>query len=135
MLGRTLLAAALVATALTAPAALPDADAAALSRVTLTNGDDGRTISVHTGDEITVRLKGIVGDGEMWRWSVPKSSAPAVLRQIAGGTSPNGDSQAVFRVSGVGTSDITAQKACQVTRPGHMCPHIVTRWKVTVGTH
>ncbi|MGW5251236.1 hypothetical protein ACWEQN_47640, partial [Streptomyces sp. NPDC004129] len=74
MFGRTVLVAtALAATALTVPAALPYAHAA-VRPVALSNADNGRTVSVHSGDTVRVYLKAVPGRGEKWVWDVPATS-------------------------------------------------------------
>ncbi|MYU55331.1 MULTISPECIES: hypothetical protein [Streptomyces] len=99
--------------------------------VTLTNADDGRTVTVARGDTVTVKLTGIRDQGVRWAWSEPAATAPGVLRRSRGGTSPDGGASAVFRAVGRGTSDVTAYRRC-VAAPGHVCPRIVIRWRAAV---
>ncbi|MEU3404993.1 hypothetical protein ABZ766_13760 [Streptomyces sp. NPDC006670] len=100
-------------------------------RVVLTNADDGRTVSVHTGDDIEVRLTGQRQNGLNYTWRVPQSSDPAVLHRTAGGTTPTGSATAVFHAEKDGTATITSAKSCRPD-PGRTCPLVVTPWKVTV---
>ncbi|MFC5722866.1 hypothetical protein ACFP1Z_22115 [Streptomyces gamaensis] len=134
MLGRTLLAVTALAATFAVPAALPDADAAVRVRdtVALSNDDNGHTVSVHSGDRIDVHLVAVRTDSEKWSWDVPAASSPEVLHRDEGHTTPDGDAVARFTATGDGTSSITAHRHCRVTRPGHLCSHLVRTWKVTV---
>ncbi|MGW5480753.1 hypothetical protein [Streptomyces sp. NPDC004008] len=132
MFGRTVLAAtALAATALTAPAALPDAHAATRP-VPLSNADNGRTVSVHSGDTVRVNLKAMSSVGEKWVWDVPAASDARVLPRTSGHIAANGDAEATFRAVHDGRSTITAHRRCVVTAPSHTCPHVVILWKATI---
>ena len=100
-------------------------------RVTLTNSDDGHPVTASLGDSIEVRLTGSHQNGLTWTWSTPASNDSAVLRRTAGRTAPNGDASATFRVEQEGTATITSQRPCRPD-PGHLCPLVITPWKVTV---
>ncbi|MBC2878423.1 MULTISPECIES: hypothetical protein [Streptomyces] len=126
------LVAAMAATA--APAAAhnqtPDR-AQPAQRLTLANSDNGRSVIAHLGDGIEVRLTGYRASGLTWTWSTPAASDSAVLRRTAGRTAPNGDASAVFHAEHGGTATITAQRRCRPDA-GHVCPMVITPWKVTV---
>ncbi|MGW2369376.1 hypothetical protein ACWCZ5_27810 [Streptomyces sp. NPDC001667] len=115
-----------------APAAahVPDArPAAGAEDVTLTNGDNGRTLDIRTGDGVKVRLKGSRSRGVTWAWSVPTSGSPSFARTTAG-TSQGGNATATFRAVRPGTAEIEAYQRC-VPDPGHVCAQVVIPWKVT----
>ncbi|MGW2601556.1 hypothetical protein [Streptomyces klenkii] len=135
MLGRTLLAVTALTAALVIPSAAPDADAAALAATTLTNGDDGQTLSLPVGREIRVRLQPVRRNGERWTWSTPVVSATDVLNRTAGRTTPNGGAAADIRVAGPGQGYITAQRTCTPTRQGHQCGSVSPEWRVAVEAH
>ncbi|MGA5133634.1 hypothetical protein ACPCTO_27915 [Streptomyces olivoreticuli] len=98
---------------------------------TLTNGDNGRTVTVAHDDVISVKLTGIRDQGNTWVWSAPEATARDVLQRTGGGTSPGGDATAVFRVVGSGKSDVTAYRHC-VAGHGHVCSHAVVQWKTAI---
>lgn len=133
MFGRTVLAAtALTASALTVPATVPHAHAAAQRVVKLSNADNGRTVFATLGEKVEVNLKATSGNGVKWVWDVPVTSAPHVLRRVSGGTAPSGDARATFRAEELGRSTIIAPSRCVVTAPGHICPHLGVLWRTTV---
>ncbi|MEV6949773.1 hypothetical protein AB0N07_49355 [Streptomyces sp. NPDC051172] len=100
-------------------------------RIALTNSDNGRSVTASLGDDNEVRLTGYRENGLTWVWNTPTSSDSAVLRRSAGGTTPSGDASAAFHTEHDGTATITAQRRCRPD-PGHICPSVVTPWKVTV---
>ncbi|KAB7849993.1 hypothetical protein [Streptomyces mobaraensis] len=100
-------------------------------RAVLTNSDNGRSVTAALGDDVEVRLTGYRENGLTWTWSAPTSSDSTVLRRTAGRTAPNGDASAVFHAVHDGTATITAQRRCRPSA-GHVCPMVVTPWKVTV---
>jgi hypothetical protein len=100
-------------------------------RIVLTNSDNGRSVTASLGDDIDVRLTGYRDNGLTYTWSTPASSDSTGLRRTTGRTTPNGDASAVFRAEHDGTATITAQRRCRPD-PGHLCPLVVTPWKVTV---
>jgi hypothetical protein len=102
---------------------------------TVSNQDDGRSITAHVGDRIVVSLDGTSGDGVRWAWSAPAADSPDVLNTSSAGTTPSGDAHANFTVAEPGHSAITSYYKCAVTAPGHVCPHIVRSWKVTVAVN
>lgn len=99
-------------------------------RVTLTNADDGRTVSAHTGDDIYVTLTGSREAGLVYSWSIPVSDT-AVLHRTAGGTTPRGDATARFHAEKDGVAVLSAQRHCRA-EPGRLCPLVVTPWKVRI---
>ncbi|MFF2807355.1 hypothetical protein ACFVT2_09245 [Streptomyces sp. NPDC058000] len=113
------------------PTALGDHPAPAAHRVVLTNGDDGRALTVHPGDVVEVRLTGARGRGTAFAWSAPASGDPAVLSRPAAGTTPTGSATGRFTAAGRGTAALTARRTCHAA-PGSLCPHVVVVWKVTV---
>ncbi|MEV4741942.1 hypothetical protein [Streptomyces sp. NPDC049555] len=100
-------------------------------RITLTNSDNGRSVNASSGDDVEVRLTAYHENGLTWTWSTPVSSNSTVLRRTTGGTAPNGNASATFRAEHDGTATITAQRRCRPDA-GHICPLLVTPWKVTV---
>ncbi|MFC5144927.1 hypothetical protein [Streptomyces aureoversilis] len=135
MLGRTLFALTALTTALIIPSAAPDADAAVLATTSLTNASSGRTLSLRTGDRISIRLRPVQGNGEKWTWSTPVVSSADVLNRTGRHEEPDGGAAADIRVDGAGQSDITAQRTCTATRPQHRCRHAAFQWRVTVNAH
>ncbi|MBB4893469.1 hypothetical protein FHS39_002500 [Streptomyces olivoverticillatus] len=113
------------------PAPRPPDPATAARTVTLTNHDDGRTVVVHPGDVVDVRLTGLREKGVTWVWSDLAITAPHLLRRVGGGTTPGGDARAVLRAVGRGHGDIAAVRHC-VAAPGHVCSHAVVNWKAAV---
>lgn len=99
-------------------------------RVALTNADNGRTVSAHAGDDIEVTLTGYREQGRTYSWSIPVSSS-AVLHRTAGGTTPRGDATVRFHARKDGIATLSAARRCRPD-PGHLCPLVVTPWKVTV---
>ncbi|MEU6218902.1 hypothetical protein ABZ845_15470 [Streptomyces sp. NPDC047022] len=102
----------------------------AAATVALTNSDAGKAVVTKVGDSVKVHLTGQRGDGIKWVWSVPASSAPDVLSKVSGASSPNGDSDALFKVVHVGHASLTANRRCVTTAPGHHCPLLVQQWRV-----
>lgn len=98
--------------------------------VVLTNSDSGKIVLMRVGDVVKVHLTGQSGDGVKWAWSVPTSSAPDVLRRVGAVSSPNGDSDARFRVVRVGRASVTADRRCVTTAPGRRCPLLVQQWRI-----
>lgn len=135
MLGRILLALTALTAVLVIPSAVPDADAAVLATTSLTNTSNGRTLNFRTGDQISIRLRPVQGDGEKWTWSTPAVSSADVLTRTEGREVPDGGATAEIRVDGAGQSDITAQRTCTATRPRHRCRHATFQWRVTVNAH
>ncbi|WP_438489326.1 hypothetical protein [Streptomyces sp. S186] len=100
--------------------------------VLLANRDDGRRLTVHTGDVIEVRLTGERGRGTTFTWSPPVSGDPALLRRTAARATPAGGTTGRFAAAARrGTTTVTAQRRCHATA-GSYCPHVVVPWKVTV---
>ncbi|MEU7166774.1 hypothetical protein AB0A70_19375 [Streptomyces morookaense] len=100
-------------------------------RITLTNSDNGRSVTASLGDDIRVQLTGSRENGLTWTWSAPTSGNSTILRRTTGGTKPNGDASATFHAEHDGTATITAQRGCRPA-PGHVCPLVITPWKVKV---
>lgn len=129
---KKLLATALVTTlAAVAAPATAHGQASHRTRATLTNADDGRSLIAHPGDDVQIRLTGVRESGLTYSWSVPQSSDSAVVRRTNGSTTPSGDATAAFRAEHDGAVTITATRRCHAD-PGHVCPSVVTPWKVTV---
>ncbi|WP_269856698.1 hypothetical protein [Streptomyces sp. RPT161] len=101
------------------------------ARLTLTNADNGRSVTVRRGEVITVRLTGRRANAETWKWSVPSATGDRTLQRTAEGTSPSGNASAVFRPQSDGTATISANERC-VSAPGRICPHTVLHWTATV---
>ncbi|KJY42397.1 hypothetical protein VR41_08110 [Streptomyces sp. NRRL B-1568] len=98
----------------------------------LSNKDNSTSISVHKGDEITVRLAGEQKDTSTWAWSEPTAADGAVLQRSGAGTSPNGDSTAVFHARADGTTTLDSQLRCVSRKSGQTCSHVVVPWQATV---
>ncbi|MFK0290180.1 hypothetical protein ACIQU6_06805 [Streptomyces sp. NPDC090442] len=122
--------AALGAGAVSVAAPVGPGAASATHSVVLTGRDNGRTLTVRSGDVVEVRLTGERGPGTTFAWSVPASSATAVLKRTAAGTTPTGGAAARFVATGQGTAALTAQRTCHAS-PGHVCPHVVLPWRAT----
>jgi hypothetical protein len=101
------------------------------ARLTLTNTDNGHSVTVGRGGVITVRLTGHQADGETWMWSAPSASDQHVLQRTVQVTSRGGSARAVFHANADGTTTITADQRCAAVR-GHICPHTVLHWTATV---
>jgi hypothetical protein len=121
-------AATILAVALTLTAA-PLASAAT-QRVTLTNTDNGRSVTVAAGDDIAVRLTATKTQGQKRTWAVPTSADP-VMHRTSGGTAPNGDVSAVFHAERSGTTTLSSASSCRPD-PGHACPELSIPWRVSV---
>lgn len=104
---------------------------AAARKAVLTNLDNGRTVTVATGDTVEVKLTAYREGHVTWTWSVPDTDNPAVLRKTAGSTLPNGGARADLQADAVGTATVTAGRTC-VPDPGYACPAVVLPWKATV---
>ncbi|GAA3027801.1 hypothetical protein GCM10020000_00270 [Streptomyces olivoverticillatus] len=103
----------------------------AMMDVTLTNTDNGRTVTVRTGDGMAVRLTGSRSPGATWAWSVPTAGDSTTLNRTTAFTTSDGSATASFRVERPGTTGIEAYQRC-LPDPGHVCAHVVILWKVTV---
>ncbi|WP_274917542.1 hypothetical protein [Streptomyces sp. WZ-12] len=123
--------AALGAGAVSVAAPVGPGAASATHGVVLTGRDNGRTLTVRSGDAVEVRLTGERGSDTTFAWSVPASSTSAVLRRTAAGTTPTGGAAARFVATGQGTAALTARRTCHAA-PGHVCPHVVLPWRSTV---
>ncbi len=121
-------AATILAVALTLTAA-PLASAAT-ARVAVTNADNGRSVTVAVGDDITVRLTATKNQAQKRTWAVP-TSADAMMRRTSGSTAPNGDVSAVFHAERAGTTTLSSASSCRPD-PGHACPELSMPWRVTV---
>ncbi|MGW3495956.1 hypothetical protein [Streptomyces sp. NPDC001020] len=131
-----LAATALAATALTAPAALPDAHAMPQGTLTLSNIDNGKVFGIPTRSRITVHLRGAkASSGQRWVWSEPDTSNRNALKRIDARTTPDGDAIAHFTAVAPGRSDITAVQRCRPTAPGQLCPFIEKLFRVTINLH
>lgn len=123
---------ALAAFAVTAVPATAQAEARAAARkAVLTNLDNGRTVTVATGDTVEVKLTAYREGHVTWKWTAPDTDTPAVLRKTAGSTLPNGDARADLSADAVGTATLNAGRSC-VPDPGYACPAVILPWKVTV---
>jgi hypothetical protein len=121
---------ALTTAAVSAPVAA--ASAPAERGTVLTNTDNGRTVTVHTGDVITVKLQGSGSPGgDVWAWSEPTAADGTILARTKASVTPDGDATAVFSAERNGSTEIDASKKC-VPKPGHLCPYVIILWKATV---
>ncbi|MDT0451573.1 hypothetical protein [Streptomyces hesseae] len=99
-------------------------------RVALTNADDGKTVPAKAGDDIEVSLTGYRENGVTYSWSIPASDSD-MLHRTKDGTTPRGDAKARFHVEQDGTATLSAARHCRPDK-GHLCPLVVTPWKVRV---
>jgi hypothetical protein len=90
-----------------AAAATPTPPAGA-KLVSLTQADDGRTVSVHPGDWVFVGLSA-PREGS---WSAPSGKGPG-LNVVWAGTGRSGDGLGVFSIGGRGTTTISAKLRCR----------------------
>jgi hypothetical protein len=72
--------------------------------VMLTEKDSGRTITVHAGTRIDVRL---AGSGPM-TWTVPHSSDGTIVTQTGGGQDGKGSASGSFGAAQAGKADLSA---------------------------
>ncbi|MFF4734768.1 hypothetical protein ACFY2W_02540 [Streptomyces sp. NPDC001262] len=107
------------------------AGAAGVADVTLTDADNGRTLTVQSGTDLRVRLTGSRSPDATWAWSLPTADDTEVADRTTALTSQNGNAMADFRTQQPGTTGIEAYKRC-IPEPGRACPHLVVLWKVTV---
>ncbi|GHF19765.1 hypothetical protein [Streptomyces morookaense] len=105
--------------------------AAGVGGVTLSNADNGRTLTVQSGTDLQVRLAGSRSAHATWTWSPPTADDPEVADRVAALTSEDGSAMADFRMQEPGTTGITAYERC-VPRAARACPHLVVLWKVTI---
>ncbi|MGP9017777.1 hypothetical protein ACT1U9_05125 [Streptomyces sp. BR1] len=112
------------------PAAAQSHHAPTAQRVTLTNADNGRSVALAAGDDVSVTLTGYRSQGLNYTWSIPRSSAPDVLHRTAGGTTPTGSASGVLHADHLGVATITGTRHCRPD-PGRICPGAVLLWKVT----
>ena len=132
---RTSLAVAVAAAALTISTAgtLAPASAAPIGSlapiVVLTAADNGRTVRVHVGDVVEVKLPPTVADNVTWSWSFPQISNPSVLTVLP---VPVPYGTGLFRAVAAGTTKLTSVKTCTVTKPPAVCPAVAIRWSASV---
>ncbi|OLZ69510.1 hypothetical protein AV521_18555 [Streptomyces sp. IMTB 2501] len=119
----------LVAAPLAASAATPSV---APKHRELSNKDNRSSLTVHKGDEITVRLSGEKNNNSTWGWSVPTAANGTVLHRDTARTAPNGDATGVFHARADGTTTLDSQFRCISRTDGEACSHVVISWQVTV---
>ncbi len=104
--------------------------ASASPNVSLTETENGRTISLAVGDHLNVSLQQEPGYAP---WQQPTSSDTTVLQPLppSSGPPPEGTTVAAFKALRAGRADITATApfAC---KPGTTCPGLIRVWRVTV---
>ncbi|MCA6091180.1 hypothetical protein LE181_03225 [Streptomyces sp. SCA3-4] len=108
-----------------APATVPAGE------VVLTNKDHGRTVTVNSGDVVTVRLAGIRVPGATWVWGNPVTGDFWVLLPTGSSASPDGGVTADFRAGEAGTTTVDTYSRC-VPDGGRVCAQVIVPWKVTV---
>ncbi|MFJ8086261.1 hypothetical protein ACIQ6Y_37560 [Streptomyces sp. NPDC096205] len=128
-----LAATALAVTALIAPTALPDAQAAPDPGgvVKLSNDDSGKTFDATVGQEVQVKLDPYEEDGLTFTFSKAKSSDEAVLAPDTDADDETVDIPGSFKAVGEGAVDLVAQRTCQAVGDA-VCPDSVALWKVTL---
>ena len=74
------------------------------TRVTLTEADSGRSISVHGGTTIVVGLAG----SPSYAWTEPATSNAGVVARVSGAVNADGSATATFDATAPGSADLTA---------------------------
>jgi len=97
--------------------------------VVLTAADNGRTVRVHVGDVVEVKLPPTVAGNVTWSWSFPQTSDPSVLAVLP---VPVPYGTALFRAVGAGTARLTSVETCRVTTPPAVCNALGIRWSALV---
>ncbi|MDR2984938.1 MAG: hypothetical protein LBV34_08860 [Nocardiopsaceae bacterium] len=101
-------------------------------RVTLTTSDDGATVKVMSGQEITVVLG---GQGTL-QWTKPRLAGPAaaVLRQLSasGGYPSQTAARATFRAAQAGSAVILSSTDAKCLHAHPACAIPERLWRVTV---
>jgi hypothetical protein len=124
---RAAVAALLALSASTVTPALAEAS----GRITLGNASNGSSVTVRQGTTVVVDLKGSVGAGTEFLWSLPMASPPSVL-SLRSESQSGAETRAVYVASQAGAATITSDEACRVTAPGHACPLFILLWRVGV---
>ncbi|GAA3032910.1 hypothetical protein GCM10020000_07480 [Streptomyces olivoverticillatus] len=114
------------------PAPRPPDPATAARTVTLTNHDDGRTVVVHPGDVVDVRLTGLREKGVTWVWSDLAITAPHLLRRVGGAVRHRAVTLARCSVRSGAATATSRPSGTASPPPGHVCSHAVVNWKAAV---
>ena len=111
------------------PAATPTPIASPLGGQ-ITNSDEGRTISLHVGDQVELVLHQQSG---FTQWSGVQTSNRSVLTPVVDvrAAAVRGVTLAMFKAVAPGSSDVTASAGVDCT-PGSACPALARLWRVTV---
>lgn len=101
--------------------------AVAPTTITITNADDGKTLSVAVGSTVDLVL---TSDSGMQPWMV-QAPDPAVLAPAASPPAPAGAVARGYRAIAAGTTTVSAtdRPACS---PGQVCPHFIRAFRATV---
>ncbi|MEU4212502.1 hypothetical protein AB0F13_21320 [Streptomyces sp. NPDC026206] len=102
-----------------------------VDEVVLTNKDNGRTVTVRSGDNVRVQLTGTRTPGAVWAWSTPVTGDPWVVFPTGSVNSPDGSVTTDFRAKDPGTTTIDSYKRC-IPDLGHLCAQVIIPWKATV---
>ncbi|MFC7308153.1 hypothetical protein ACFQVC_28500 [Streptomyces monticola] len=100
--------------------------------ISLTNADNGRVIAAASGDTVAVGLTAVTENGVKRVFTKPVSSDPTVAVQTGGTEKPDGGATGSFELVRSGAVVVQADRRCVVTRPGAVCPQVITPWKATV---
>ncbi|MBH1934895.1 hypothetical protein I5Q34_11520 [Streptomyces sp. AV19] len=121
-----------LAVALTLSATATTSSAIAGKQRNLSNKHNKQSVTVHKGDEITVRLTGDQSAKETWGWTAPTAANTAILRRDAIGASSTGETTAVFHAHSAGTTTLDSQLRCVSRKSAQTCSDVVVPWQVTV---
>jgi predicted secreted protein len=105
--------------------------AEASGTITLGNASNGSSVTVTQGTKVVVDLKGSVGTGTEFLWSLPTTSQPSVL-SLRSESERGAETRAVYVAAQTGSTTITSDEACRVTAQGHACPLFILLWRVGV---
>ncbi len=111
------------------PAATPTPTASPVGGQ-ISDGDDGKTISLHVGDQVELVLHQQPG---FTQWNGVQSSNPSVLMPVVDvrAAAVRGVTLAMFKAVGPGRSDVTASAGVNCS-PGTACPALARLWRVTI---
>jgi len=99
--------------------------------ITLTNASNGSSVKVPLGGTVSVDLKGDVGTGTEFLWSLPTISSPSVLR-LRGESRVGAETRTVYVAAHTGSATIRSYGRCYVTAPRHVCPLFILLWRAGV---
>lgn len=95
-----------------------------VKQITLTEADSDRSLVLHVGQRIDIRLG---GDAPPYSWSPPQGSDEHVLHTLSTSTGAGGSAESLFVAIGRGGADLTATNSCAPP-----CTATAYVWKVSV---